>query len=61
QIFVPRIEKNKTINSYMDLIYGSLLQDNILENIEDDDNSNSISNDDDILTAENKYHLKYTY
>ncbi|CAG8489188.1 25895_t:CDS:2 [Gigaspora margarita] len=42
-MFAPKIEQNETVDSYMDLIYSSLIQDNILESAEDDDSSSTKS------------------
>ncbi|CAG8762099.1 25780_t:CDS:2, partial [Racocetra persica] len=47
-------EDDKMVNSYLDLIYGLLISDNNLENIEDNsDDSSSTSDNDNILTAGN--------
>ncbi|CAG8810135.1 6848_t:CDS:2, partial [Cetraspora pellucida] len=61
QMFAPKIDQNETVNSYIDLIYGPLIQDNILENAKDNDDSSSTSDDNDILTAGNQRHLKRAY
>ncbi|CAG8713088.1 9050_t:CDS:2 [Dentiscutata erythropus] len=52
-MFAPRIEDDKTVDSYLDLIYRLLISDNNLENIEgDSDNSSFTSDNNDISTAE---------
>ncbi|CAG8785713.1 299_t:CDS:1, partial [Cetraspora pellucida] len=53
QMFALRIDENETVNSYLNLIYSSLMQVDILENAEDKNDSSSISNDNDISTAKN--------
>ncbi|CAG8816419.1 367_t:CDS:1, partial [Cetraspora pellucida] len=54
QMFAPKIDQNETVDSYMDLIYGPLIQDDILESAEDNDDSSSTSDDNDIPTAGNQ-------
>ncbi|CAG8622214.1 18817_t:CDS:2, partial [Racocetra persica] len=40
QIFAPKIEDGKTIDSYLDLIYRLLVLNDNLKDIEDDNNEN---------------------
>jgi hypothetical protein len=58
-MFAPKAENNETLDSYKDLIYGSLISENI-ENIEDnteDDNaSDSDFDNDDFPDAGNQQH-----
>ena len=56
RMFAPRNNKNETLDSYLELVYGPLIPENESENVEDDaSDSSSVSDDDDIPTAGNKY------
>ncbi|CAG8716980.1 20520_t:CDS:2, partial [Cetraspora pellucida] len=52
-MFIPKTKENENIDSYLDFIYSSLIQDDILENAENDDSS-STSNDNKQITKQNK-------
>ncbi|CAG8793245.1 5994_t:CDS:1, partial [Dentiscutata erythropus] len=54
QMFAPKIEQNKTVDSYIDLIYGSLIQDNILKSAKDNNDLSSTSDNNDAPTAGNR-------
>ena len=62
QMFTSKIENNKIVDTYLDLIYGSLItyknmrkdEEEEEENIEEESDNLSFTNDDnDIPTAEN--------
>ncbi|CAG8738077.1 11960_t:CDS:2, partial [Dentiscutata heterogama] len=59
-MFAPRIEEGETIDIYLDLIYGPLVLDNELEN-DDNSDSSSTSNNDDIPIAGTQRHLRHAY
>ncbi|GBC04414.1 hypothetical protein RclHR1_05670016 [Rhizophagus clarus] len=62
RMFAPRANENKTIESYLELIYGLLIPENEEENAEEDidDSSSTVSSDDDIPTAGNQ-HWQYMH
>ena len=57
RMFAPRNNKNETLNSYLELVYRSLIPKNESENVEDEASDTSdlsfISSDDNFSTAEN--------
>ncbi len=58
--FAPKIQENETIDSYLDLVYGPLMPENVEDDVDVEDDSSSISDDnDDILTAGNQQHWQY--
>ncbi|CAG8668342.1 16944_t:CDS:1, partial [Cetraspora pellucida] len=61
QMFAPRVEEEESIDSYLDLVYRPLIEKYDLENTDDNSNSSFISDNDDILTAENRQHLQHLY
>ncbi|CAG8663355.1 16000_t:CDS:2 [Cetraspora pellucida] len=58
-MFAPRVENDETIDSYLDIIYGPLIVENSLENIDNSSDSSSTSDNDDIPTAGNRRHWRH--
>ena len=57
KMFTPRNNKNEILDSYLELVYRSLIPKNESENVEDEASDTSdlsfISSDDNFSTAEN--------
>ena len=57
RIFALKIQENETIDNYLDLVYGSLMPENVEDEVDVEDDSSSINDDDDdISTTENRQH-----